>query len=241
MKKTSLIYFVTLFGVAIIWFACSKKDQDIVDKSDPAIEKFLESSSFLRVKSKITDYGSIYYNQIQSGIIKQGDIRISVIGVPVFRNGRKIGIVEIVDLETDKFLPNGDSYAMNYQNLEDFNLKTLTGLIEMVDLNYSNAVHSRFAVENNRIKSFEHIQFPKELGEKYGRIKNSNKIKTLVNTHACDGNGNGNVSFWECYGCITGAIEADGFSSWMCDVPVAGWMSCWATTSAACVYLSAKY
>jgi hypothetical protein len=59
----------------------------------------------------------------------------------------------------------------------------------------------------------------------------------------CDGNGNGNgnVSFGECYSCINDAIDANPTSSFICDVPILGWIDCWASITVACIYISANY
>ena len=57
----------------------------------------------------------------------------------------------------------------------------------------------------------------------------------------CDSNSDQNISFSECYKCATDAISADGFSTFVCDIPILGWASCWVSKSATCVYLSSAY
>jgi hypothetical protein len=110
----------------------------------------------------------------------------------------------------------------------------------MVDLNFDSFIHSSITVEKNQIKSWKCDGLSEKLSKKYSTCRNPNKSIALAKKHLCDGNGNGDVSFSECYKCVTAAIDADGFSSWVCDFPVAGWLSCWGSTTATCVYISAN-
>ena len=57
----------------------------------------------------------------------------------------------------------------------------------------------------------------------------------------CDGNGDQNISFSECYKCVSDAIAADGFSTFICDIPILGWASCFVSKSATCIVLSSAY
>jgi len=210
-------------------------------KMNPVVVEFINSKTFLRVKSDIEAYGAINYKEIMSGTVTYDTLKISVIGVPVFNNGKKTGILEVVDLKTDKYLPHGDSYAMNFVNVRNFDLKTLTGELEMIDMNYENFIHSNFQIEQNSIISCKYHGLPTAQVERYKQFNNPNKAKSLKSQQLCDSNGNGNVSFTECYKCLSDAIDANGFSKFICDTPIAGWASCWASKSAACVYISAMY
>lgn len=241
MKNLLIFCLAILLVFSAFFIACSDEMKDDDAIQDPVIVKFLESKTFFRAKTTIESYGTISYKDIKSGIIKEGKFKISVLGIPIIENGEKIGIVEVVDLETDKYLPNGDSYALNYVNFKNFDLETLTGTVEMADLNYDNSIHSIFIVENNIITSFKHYQMPIALKEKYASIKKPNKLKSSKSEVLCDGDGDGDVSFFECYGCIEDAIDDSAEASFFCGIPVAGWASCWASVSIACVYISANY
>ena len=241
MKVLSLIISVIFLG-SVIFVACSKKDRDTIDDSqDPVVSSFLKSKTFLGSKDKIEIYGKISYKDIKSELISNGTDQISVLTIPVLREGKKVGIVEVVDLKTTSFLPDGYSYALNFVNLVDFDLNTLTGHIEMIDLNYDDFLHSKIEISNNLIKSWKFQSPPDQLIVKYQSIRKSNKLKSLKSQKACDGNKDGNVSFWECYKCLSDAIEADGFSKFICDIPIVGWASCTTSKTAACVYISAAY
>jgi hypothetical protein len=226
MKGLSLIISILLLGSAI-FIACSKKDRvTIVENQDPVISSFLKSKTFLGSKDKIEIYGKISYNDIKSKLISNGSDQISVLEIPILKGGKKVGIVEVVDLKTTSFLPHGYSYALNFVNLVDFDLNTLTGNVEMIDLNYDNFSHSKIEISNNLIKSWKCQSPPVELIIKYQSIRKSNKLKSLQSQNACDGNRNGNVSFMECYTCFSNAIDANGLSKFICDVPIVGWASC---------------
>jgi hypothetical protein len=92
---------------------------------------------------------------------------------------------------------------------------------------------------------------PEELRKKFASIRLKPKSNTSLSENyitlgtkavPCDYNHNGNLSFLECYSCLDSATDVQGtFGKWWCDVPVAGWASCWSSISAACVVLSSVY
>ncbi len=265
-NKSKFFVFALLFIMIVTGFyACKKNDTDSLDKNisyktelktyhesqdyknlltqlpnhyiDRSASKFLESKTFLSHKDDIAKYGTISYGEIKSAVISIENEKITVLSIPVKDGNKTIGTLEVVDLKNTSYLPNGDTYALNYINLTKFNSKTLTGQIQMVDLNFDNFIHSSITVEKNKIKSWKCAGLSEKLSKKYNKYSNPNKKNALAERHLCDGNSNGDVSFSECYKCVAAAIDADGFSSWVCDYPVAGWLSCWGSTTATCLYI----
>lgn len=240
-NKIKLSIFAILFIAlsTLTFVACTNNENQIEKNLDPLASKFLKSTTFLSHKNDIAKYGTISYGEIKSAVISIENENITVLSIPIKDGNITVGTVEAVDLKNTSHLPNGDTYALNYINLTKFNSKTLTGQIEMVDLNFDNFVHSNINIEKNTIKSWKCSGLSEKLSKKYSKYSNPNKKNTLAKRHLCDANNNGDVSFSECYKCVADAIDADGFSSWVCDFPVAGWLSCWGSTTATCVYISA--
>ena len=121
-----------------------------------------------------------------------------------------------------------------------------------ISLNYDNFEHSIILVEKNNIISWKATGLSKELSEKYGylqgTIQHSPQHSPSLNGQQetqlkrnCDTSNDGKISFTECYKCISDAISENGLSSWICDFPVIGWLSCWVSTSAACAVISIIY
>jgi hypothetical protein len=244
MKKVVISISALIIMISAVFFACSKNSSELDEIQDPVVLKFLSSETFARFKNTIESKGKISYKEIKSGILKYGNEEISVLGIPLFSKGKKVGIIEVIDLKSSEYLPNGDSYALNLVDMTNFNLQTSTGRISMYDLNYDCFLHSKFEVKNNLIKSFTSNDLPIPLLNKYkrgSRLKGAPSPDKDKHLPPFDDNGNGDISFTECYKGINEAIDRDGFSSFVCDVPIAGWASCWASVSAACVYISAKY
>lgn len=228
-----------LFTCSLIFISCSYEQFEVEPMANSTVTKFLSSDTYKRHKIYINTLGNIIDDSIKTNIIKVSNKDVSTLTVPIYKNSRLAGYIEVVDLEDTKYLPNDDKYALNYVNLENFDTNTLSGSVEMIDLNFDNFKHSKIIVSKNDILSWENQGLPAELSDKYKEYRNINNIKSLRASHLCDSKNNGDVSFSECYKCINDAIDADGFSSFICDVPIAGWASCWASVSAACVYISA--
>ena len=236
-----------LFGIAIgvlffsILITCSREKAEKEAIEDTVVLKFLESKTFERTKRDLLCYGDISFSEIKSGIVNYDTIQISILCVPVYLKGKENGILEVVDLKSSNFLPNGDSYALNFVDLRDSNSSTLSGSVRMIDMNYENFEHSKLEIDNNLIKSWQCNNLPDDLVKKYSKLSNQNRLKSLKQKKLCDLNGDGNVSFTECYKCLSDAIDANGFSKFMCDIPFAGWTSCWYSKTAACLVISAMY
>lgn len=83
-------------------------------KQDPLASKFLESKTFLSHKDDIAKYGMISYSEIKSAVISIKNEKITVLSIPVKDGNKTIGTLEVVDLKNTSYLPNGDTYALNY-------------------------------------------------------------------------------------------------------------------------------
>ncbi|MEC5395139.1 hypothetical protein [Bergeyella sp. RCAD1439] len=239
MKKI-ITFSVAMIVLAIgIFAACRNENQDI-SKVNTDVQKLVNSKTFAGHSDFIKNFGEIDATKIVTNKIKVENQEFNVFLIPVTKNDKVVARIEVIDLKDTKFLPNNDKYAMNLADLSNFNEKTLTGSVKMYDLNYDNYLHTEINIEQNKIKDFNSRGISNQITEKYKSSRNPNKSRNLTSRHLCDGNGNGDVSFGECYKCLKDAIADDGFSSWVCDIPAAGWLACWGTTTAACVIISAN-
>ena len=83
-----------------------------------------------------------------------------------------------------------------------------------------------------------YVENDKLINSVIGQVEYNNNVHFANKKNPLDTNGNGDVTFFECYKTVNEAIDADGFSSWVCDFPVLGWLSCWGTVSTACAIYS---
>ncbi|MEY2940552.1 MAG: hypothetical protein RJA67_237 [Bacteroidota bacterium] len=91
-------------------------------------------------------------------------------------------------------------------------------------------------IPNNRLPHDDDYAINVVDYQKYDFRTKTGSIYTI-----CDGNGDQNISFSECYKCVSDAIAADGFSTFICDIPILGWASCFVSKSATCIVLSSAY
>lgn len=253
MKKTVIASCaLVLFAFSII-IGCAKTENiSTVEVPSAEAVRLSTSASISRNSSYLSNFGEMKFGEaILKRMAIEGADSATLIVVPVTKQGKVIASLEAVRIPQGK-LPYGDDYALNLVDLRSFDLVTLTGKVEMVDVNYDHYIHSVVSVKGNKVKSWIAKGLSDELEAKFDRPEFKQVSRRSSNTAQmrsagggiyglCDGNGDHNISFSECYKCAKDAISADGFSDWVCDFPVLGWLSCWGTTTAACVVVSSKY
>ncbi|WP_128414578.1 hypothetical protein [Chryseobacterium sp. Leaf201] len=268
MKKIALTAILVLISIGFI-YSCSNdnalSNENLMSKTntdigkDPVVlsrvttfslhqsrgnnlEKFLSSDTFVRHADFISDRREMDLNTVQYQTVTVDGNSYDFYIVSILKNNSLAGKLEILNWKDTKFLPNGDKYALNYADLSDYDLKDFTGSIELYDLNYDNFLHTRMKTQNGYYTEAEGNGLSQELKDKYAYLTNPNKINNLASRHLCDSNGNGNISFGECYGCITRAIKANSTSTGICNVYGAmgmpWWGSCGASTAVACAVIS---
>lgn len=253
IKKKINTILLTCLSLLYISIGCTKEDPTLPEKGiSSEAKQLMASSTIYRNQIYLNAYGIIDYNQTTSQkiAISQGDTAI-VILTPITKNDITVAVMESVKLTANK-LPHHDDYAINLVDFRKYNLKTQSGEIKMVDLNYDLYIHSIISVQSNRIKSWNSQGLSKELKTKYNHPELKISSKKVDSTNQpmkgnggiyslCDKNGDQNISFSECYKCVSDAIATDGFSTFICDIPILGWASCWVSKSATCITLSSVY
>lgn len=213
---------------------------------NPTVQKFITSNDYLKNKAYLSKYGEIDFDKVVVNRISEKGKTYDTFVLPFYKNALNTAIVEVVDIAGTKKLPNNESYGMNLIDFTAFNFKSFTGNVNMYDLNYEKNLHSQIEIENNKIMKWIANGLPQELKDKYFytnvNVPELIILNTVTNNKVpLDSNNDGNLSFSECYAGFSEAIEADGFSSWVCDIPILGWGACFTSVSVSCVILSSYY
>lgn len=243
---------ISTFLLTIIFFGCAKNDSESSKTEIPQqVITLKNSSAILRNNDFISSFGKINYsNSVIEELNLGGSNSTSFIVIPILKNGMVVATIEAVKISKGK-LPYGDGYALNLVDYSSCNIETKTGKILMYDMNYDNYQHSTIKVQDNKILFWSAASLSLTLKEKFNNPEfkqfsglNNTQIQTQAENGVyklCDSNGDHNISFSECYKCATDAIAADGFSTFVCEIPVAGWIGCWGGKTATCVAVSSMY
>jgi len=234
-------YFITLFFI-IALISCEKEVIENDNNLDPLTKEFINSSDYLINQSFIDMYGQVDLNKVSIKSINHNNRIFHSFVFQIISKGRVTGQLEVVDLLDTKYLPANGRYAMNLIDLREYSFSSHSGLVSMIDLNYDKFKHTLINVAENKIKEVKSPEIPNELLAKYTNIRmKKNEYSRASEAESCDYNKDGNLGYFECYRCFKEAIAMDEIADWMCDIPVAGWASCWSSISASCLILSAIY
>lgn len=234
MRKKNSILGLLLIIVFVI-FACRESSQEINNNEQDFVTLFKQSNAYKRHKIFINLNGVANFEKSTFSLIDYENVKIEYLQVPIVKNGVQIAKLEIVKMPNSKYLPNNDEYALNYIDTSKLNVNTQSGIVKMYDLNYDNSLHTTINLNRGNLDVIS-VGISKEVSEKYAKFRKPNKSKSIAARHLCDGNGNGDISFGECYKCFQDAIDANGTSQAICD-----WTgpACKLSTTAACIYISA--
>lgn len=241
MKRT----FITIVLLAIIVASCEDNqiDHSANDTSNPAVIDFIKSRDFSSHRSFLKKLGKIEFDKTVADYVTVENTNYATLLIPVKQGEKVVAQLQVVDLISTVYLPNEGRYAMNLIDLSGYNMANGTGQVKMLDLNYGSYEHSVINFANNRVKTWNYNPLPESLSEKYVHLRK--RKSGLANAKgggvSCDPNKDGNVGFFECTACIKDAIAQNPTSDFICDVPVAGWVGCFASVTAACIVISAIY
>lgn len=185
-------------------------------------DSFFKSSESTLILKNVERHGVIDKKTSLITNLNKQDSKIEILNFKVIKNNAIAGVLQISIVENRVF--------NQFISLEKYNLETQTGVIQFMDLE-SLIETVNVNVENDKIKTYtvNDLYNPSPL----------NAVAMASRRNPMDLNGNGDVSFSECIKVVNQAIDDDGFSSWVCDIPVLGWLSCWVSTTIACGIYSA--
>ena len=126
-----------------------------------------------------------------------------------------------------------------------------------IDLNYDNFVPLEMVVNNGAVVNLDIQNMPDVIRSKYSYLlkkkdlgnpiyKSGSESRTTT-THHCDANGNGNVTFGECFSCYSAACANNQQCAILCAIVNTGgvWTvgipACTASMAATCVWIAIRY
>lgn len=254
MTKKFYLSLTVLLLLGITLFSCSKENELVIENSiqNKIVNEFINSNTFNRVKNKINSYGTISSQNVSiDSIIVKDKGTFHYFTIAIKQNNIIKATLYVAVLDNTSNLPYNDKYVMNLNDMTDFDINNLSGKVELYDLNYDNFNHTEVKINNNKIENITYHSPSVQFLNKFVslKLKSNNILKNFSKSTfskaskiPCDKNGNGNLGYFECYGCFKSAAEIeDSFGNWWCDVPVVGWGSCWASMSTSCAILASIY
>ena len=193
-------------------------------------ENFQLSKEFSICKNNLLNKGAIVDSDSFSLDTKIfGDEKLNIITYQVYDVNSKNLLKGILQATI-----NENSYLVTYASLEKYSYTSNSGIITTFDI-LKNKELVEFNVDSNKLIDYKVIN--DDIKNNSNRLPGGGSLEVVP----CDGNNNGDLSFGECYKCMTDAIASDGFNQFVCDFPLLGWFSCWGSKSIACAYLAANY
>lgn len=237
--------FVLLFSVAS-FYSCEKLNA--VDPELQMIKDFVSSKEFKRIEK--LSMSTVDYKKSKV-VYVNNDVSRPVLNVLLMKEGKVQGVVEAIkNINKNILLPNQDTYFMLYRDLRKFDLKSQSGVVSLIDLNYDNHVFHllEYKAGKNILSEFKPLAI--ELREKYQKIANSNsnyfslksqsrnvflnkemntsndRISVIEKKIPCDMDRDGNLSYSECYQCLNGSCMLNSECYLLCYGigDVAGWV-----------------
>lgn len=223
--------------VALSFFMISAKSQKI-DRSQ--LEQFINSKEFdqFSTNSAFAFYGDLQFDKITTQkiinpITKKENLSYLI---PIQENGKIKGAIQYLKVRegSNIYLPNQSDYLMTFRDYTDYDFNTKTGEIRVYDINYDEYLAAVFTVNKGTIINFISLPMPETIKLKYKEI-------AVGKNHPCDLNGNGNVSWGECYACMKNACASDPDCLGLCEVIDIFGGQCSGSIGAACAVLSVIY
>jgi len=223
--------------VSIFIFASCERDGNFTsenakskNKQDEYLIDFYESQTFNRMKlSDWFEVDCIITKERVHYVLNENNINVPIINLKIENiQGKFIGIIEALSYKK----PNGvTDFNILLRNFEKFDFNTKTGSISLIDIN-ENLLYLKTKILNEKIINVTpYVTFHNE----YSRTRHPR--------HPMDTNGDGNVTFSECYSYANAACQTDPECYAMCYLAgdAAGWVIsgmgplCQAAIAAACV------
>lgn len=212
MKKILLCLVLSI--VSLTSFGQSKEEY---------VNRFLESSKSETIINKLKNYGTFDKNDctLISRVLEEENLNI--LTFKIMSRNNVAGYLQVIE--------KGNLWFHQFISLASYSFEVNSGKVIYYDL-VQNTTTMTMVVKNDKL--IESIPGNSNYGNQSQGVISS-KLNPM------DTNKDGNVSFSECYKVVNDAIDADGFSSWVCDFPVLGWLSCWGSTTTACAVYSALH
>lgn len=230
------------------------------EMDDLLISQFVNSSEYNRVINLYN--GTLGQRDVEKSNVTYIDDNLAkpVINIVLSSNNTVKGVLKAIPVPErfDNVLPGNERYVMTLIDYRSYNAENLTGNIQVVDANYDNHVPLDILVESSIITSVSVNDLPEGILQKYsGLLKKrdlgnpiyDNPENQIEGRHHCDLNGNGNVTWSECFTCMVRACSSNQQCAVLCGITnvvgsyvgSGGAGACTVSMAASCVYLSIVY
>ena len=216
----------------------------VAQKTPPEIQEFLNSPDYawFLANSEFAGNGVVDLEQSFVEYEIYNNQKIPVISVN-FVNGSIdddraiVGQIQVIKVRSDfNGLPGNSRYLQLYRDFRDFDFRTETGIIKVHDLNFEYQC-TQATVNKGVITQLSQYQMP---SEKTGRTAGG--VPPGPGYHQCDLNQNGNVTFGECFSCLTASCAASPTCTALCLLMnLAVKNACVTSTVANCLIISVVY
>ena len=237
MKK--LIILISVLLGFLTTFSC--EDDEIVKEPETfrndLINQFIYSRDFKSLFYENTifnSFGTVNFNKSLVETIVVDNKEYYILNIAICDDENIVGQVIGIQLSNcSQKLNTGHTYGMIFRDLRDFSLDSKSGIVLDYDLNYDSYNCGYMIIEDNYIIDIKSFDMPYHIEEKYS-FKRMTYSKSV---HPCDGNGNGDISFGECYSCLKEAIDSHGDTEFLCDAMDVLFM-CSSAVAASCLIIS---
>ncbi len=175
--------------------------QEFINSPDYAA--FIAGSSYGQLGTPDLKQSFVGYSSVVSGEIEK-QVPVLYIQFAGVYNGKKkvVGQLQAIKVREDySGLPRNGRYLMLFKDLRQFNADNSSGTIRVYDLNYDEYLSGEAVVNNWTVNNYTPFPVPDQVSAKYNLTGRA--------AHPCDANGNGNVTFGECFSCMMGACMRD--------------------------------
>lgn len=227
-------------------------------KNNAQLNNFLSSPEYSRISNEsVFGFGTIDFKN--SNVISGENDSESLINIVYTKQGVFQGVVQAIPLPSkfSNVLPGDEHYLMVLYDYREYDTTTRTGKIKLVDLNYDNFTPLEMVVNNGTVVNLDIQNMPDVISSKYSYLLKKKDLgnpiyksvseKSIATTHHCDANGNGNVTFGECFSCLSAACAGNQQCAILCAIVNAGgvWTvgvpACTTSMAASCVWIAIQY
>jgi hypothetical protein len=147
------------------------------------------------------------------------------------KNDAVVGQLHVIRLKDSVQMPMNLHYIMLYKDYSEYNFGSESGKIRVYDLNYDQYMVLEADFSDGELINIDLREMPENISVRYG-----------ITRHHCDENGNGNVTFGECFHCLVSACMANTECRILCALTnfLGGGLCNWSFTIS-CIIISLIY
>ena len=235
--------------------------QAFSQSNDPLIDSFLNSSEYSRIRNgSISGFGDVDFenSSVFLGSLGTTGNTENVVNIVIGSGGVFEGVIQAIRIpaELNNVLPGNEHYIMILYDYREYDTSDKTGDIKLVDLNYDDWVPLEMTVASGVITNLNTYFMPDSIVEKYSYLLKKKDLGNPIyseendyelKTHFCDQNGNGNVTFGECFRCMASACFGNQQCAILCGITnfagqwLIGTQTCSVSIATSCVWISIWY